>query len=369
MDKFDINQLYSPGNLYLFPNYLDSKIKNKLEIIWSGLELNEHVFIMSSGTSSIKSLKSYAISKDSLIKNARAVNDFLDINPEDKWLASLPYFHIGGLSIYIRAYESNSTNIIFESKWDPNEFVLKIAQENINYTSLVPTQLFDLVDLKLECPASMKGVYIGGDFLSSELKNIALSLGWPIIETFGMTETSSQICSSYSKNMKNGFMEVLNIHRVFCRKGKTYLNSNSLFTCEIKVLENDTIVEFCQNSEFELKDKIDFFEEGKVQYLKPLGRVDEEIKIKGRLYSFLKLKDIAYDIFLEEKVYGKVELVVNEDLRDGKLLGLWFEVDISDRIPRIITMLNIRLPKVLNIKFHKEFNSLERTPLGKLRKN
>ena len=109
MENFDIKRFYQPGNLYLIPPYISEVIQSELRKYWDGLDLTEHVFILSSGTSSQTAIKSYAISKLAIVSNAVAVNEFLNVDSSTKWFSSLPYFHIGGLSIYVRAYESKSS--------------------------------------------------------------------------------------------------------------------------------------------------------------------------------------------------------------------------------------------------------------------
>jgi len=92
-------------HLYLVSKHNEAK-RNLFEREWQSRTYDEpHVFILSSGTTSKKSIDSFAISKRALLENARSVNKRFGITNKDKWLASLSPFHIGGLSIFARAIQ------------------------------------------------------------------------------------------------------------------------------------------------------------------------------------------------------------------------------------------------------------------------
>ena len=368
MAKFDVENFYQAGNLYLIPPYIHEDIQAELKAYWDSLELTEHVFILSSGTSSKGAIKSYAISKGAIIANAVAVNGFLGTNSSSAWLSSLPYFHIGGLSIFVRAHESNSSLIQDEGSWDPSKFNKMLETNKINFTSLVPTQLYDLVKNKYKAPNNLLGVFIGGDFLNSTLRNLALGLGWPLIETYGMTETSSQIASSFSQKMIDGYLELLPIHSLIKHNnndGEYKINSSSLFTLEM-ILDQGIWSTLYAGEGFLIKDHMDLILRENKSFLKPLGRWDEQIKIKGRLYNFLELKDIAHKIFFELGVYSKMELVLEDDNREGKILTLWYEKRAVDTLQRVEELLSDRFPLVLKITNTVEFPQLPKNIMGKL---
>ena len=225
-----VEMIEQDQNIYLIPPYLDEKTSESLMTIWKNLKLRNHVFLCSSGTSSGTRIKSYALSKDALFANARAVNEFLNVTSNDVWMQSLPSYHVGGLSIIFRTIAANNKRVEWYSKWNPFKFYEFLLSENINYCSIVPTQLYDLVKNKLSSPPGLKGIFVGGDFMSEALANKALQLNWPIIQTFGMTEVCSQLASSYYQNINNGLLDILPVHNVFSDNENFRVFSPCLFT-------------------------------------------------------------------------------------------------------------------------------------------
>src|SRR6266571_4853844 len=88
----------------------------RLERVMPALE--GHVFVATSGTTG--AMKLVALSKDAVLASARAVNERLEVRPNDVWCRVLPLFHVGGLGIRARAYLSRSR--VIEMEWDPETF-------------------------------------------------------------------------------------------------------------------------------------------------------------------------------------------------------------------------------------------------------
>lgn len=168
---------------------------------------NEHhcheplVWIMSSGSSALSqsSFKLIGLSHKALFASAASVNDHLQVQPEDSWLNILPLFHVGGLSILYRALQADiSCHNLWSSdfKWNPSHFIQECQRRQATLTSLVPTQVYDLVKEKLSPPKNLRAIVVGGARLSTELYQQARQLGWPLLPSFGMTEAASQIATA-----------------------------------------------------------------------------------------------------------------------------------------------------------------------------
>ena len=117
----------------------------------------------------------------------------LGINANDNWLICMPLFHVGGLAIAWRSV-INGTAITLLPKFDEQQVLEAIASEKVTLISLVPTMLNRL----LEHPQSqnlqnLRAILLGGAPASSELIERCLQLNLPIMPTYGMTETASQI--------------------------------------------------------------------------------------------------------------------------------------------------------------------------------
>lgn len=152
------------------------------------------ILVPTSGTTSHQ-LKIVVLKKENVLNAAKKVNAYLKTDANDTWLVSLPLHHIAGLSILARTF-LNKNKIFCRTKWDPQTFVDILFQWNINYCSLVPTQVFDILSHNLSAPKNLKAVLVGGSSLTAHHEIAMIKLGWPLLKTFGMTETAAFIGTS-----------------------------------------------------------------------------------------------------------------------------------------------------------------------------
>ncbi len=150
---------------------------------------NETALIMftsgSSGTS-----KAVILTFNNLIQSARIGNQILNQNEKDRWLASLPFYHIGGFSIFVRAYLSGASVIIPESL-KTNNIISAIKKYKPTLASFVSTQLKRLIENNVKPNKELKNILIGGGFTCKELSIKAIKKGWKITKVYGSTEVSS----------------------------------------------------------------------------------------------------------------------------------------------------------------------------------
>jgi O-succinylbenzoic acid--CoA ligase len=116
----------------------------------------------------------------------------LGVDPADRWLCCLPVDHIGGLSILIRSV-IYGTGAIIHSRFDPERVARELAAD-ASIVSLVPTQLRRLLaeEAPIERP---RLVLVGGGPLPRPLLDEALSRGANVVQTYGLTEACSQVCT------------------------------------------------------------------------------------------------------------------------------------------------------------------------------
>lgn len=108
---------------------------------------------------------------------------------DDRWLLSLPFAHVGGLSVLLRCLRARRTVVLCLPGTDP---FAAATQGRATIASLVPTQLARLVEAKVRAPSTLRVVLLGGAAAASRLVDDALALGWPVVPTYGLTETGSQ---------------------------------------------------------------------------------------------------------------------------------------------------------------------------------
>ncbi|HEX2123624.1 MAG TPA: AMP-binding protein [Thermoanaerobaculia bacterium] len=153
-------------------------------------DLRAHVWMATSGTTG--ALKLVGLAKRAILASAAAVNRHLDSAPSDVWCCVLPTFHVGGLGIHARAALSGAR--VVTAQWEPRTFVELCEAEGVTLASLVPAQVHDLMGLR--APASLRAIVVGGGALSMEEYERGRAEGWPLLPSYGMTETASQAATA-----------------------------------------------------------------------------------------------------------------------------------------------------------------------------
>jgi len=153
------------------------------------LEVNDPAIIIFTSGSTNKS-KGIILSFNSLFNSALSSNQLLRYTRSDRWLASLPFYHVGGFSIITRSLLFGIPLII------PDSLSTEDLKESLNklqptFISLVAAQLKKLVDDEISPNPELKNCLIGGGFSDLELVTKANELGWPVNIVYGSTETSS----------------------------------------------------------------------------------------------------------------------------------------------------------------------------------
>lgn len=120
----------------------------------------------------------------------------LGVRPDDRWLLNLPLHHIGGMAIVFRA-AIYGTTVVVHDRFDADSTWEVIESEGVTQLSLVATTLRRLLDAQpaRRCPSQLRSVLVGGGPVPAELIDEARDQGFPILPTYGMTETASQIAT------------------------------------------------------------------------------------------------------------------------------------------------------------------------------
>jgi O-succinylbenzoic acid--CoA ligase len=124
--------------------------------------------------------------------NALGSNANIMLRPRDRWLHSLPLYHVGGLSILIRCLLAGATIALPGHGAPIGE---SIAGLGATHVSLVSTQLLRLFREDIEL-AGLKAVLMGGGPVSASLVDEALSRGLPVHTSYGLTEMASQVTTT-----------------------------------------------------------------------------------------------------------------------------------------------------------------------------
>jgi O-succinylbenzoic acid--CoA ligase len=120
----------------------------------------------------------------------------LGLHDTDRWLACLPFYHVGGLSILLRSVIYGITVIVHE-RFNPVAVNHAIDEDGITIVSVVSTMLQRMLEQRGErpYPPSLRCVLLGGGPAPRPLLEACSQRGIPVVQTYGLTETASQVAT------------------------------------------------------------------------------------------------------------------------------------------------------------------------------
>ncbi|MFE8698155.1 o-succinylbenzoate--CoA ligase [Cytobacillus sp. FJAT-53684] len=117
----------------------------------------------------------------------------LGLSEKDCWLCTVPLFHISGYSILMRSIIYGMKMVILET-FNERAVIEIIRSEKVTIMSVVSTMLNRIeAELKDNLPAEFRCMLLGGGPAPKSLLEKCVSKQIPVFQTYGMTETSSQI--------------------------------------------------------------------------------------------------------------------------------------------------------------------------------
>jgi O-succinylbenzoic acid--CoA ligase len=115
----------------------------------------------------------------------------IGVDPADRWLCCVPLSHIAGLSIVMRSVIYGTAAVLHDG-FDVDRVAAALEADGITVVSLVTTMLTRL----LEAGADLSGpraILVGGGPVPEEPLEEALAKGATVVQTYGLTETCSQV--------------------------------------------------------------------------------------------------------------------------------------------------------------------------------
>lgn len=310
------------GPLWLVSPRLEPWQKKQLSEICRRVPFaREMVWLLSSGSQSVQSVKCIGLTRAAIEASAEAVNKHLNAQASDRWLIAIPEYHIGGFAIGIRATLSKS-RVFHLPKWNAKKFVSALDKNKISLTSLVPTQIYDLVSANLKSPTSLRAVVVGGGSLSPDLYGRARALGWPVLPSYGLTEAASQVATAELSSLDGNDLpfprlKILSHLKARTEGGRLCLRGASLaqWIARSSTKGDFTLEVTCPNGWYVTED----LAEVTATFLKPLGRTDEVVKILGTLVA---LPDVhrSFEEFLTAKAFDFTLLTVTDARQENRLV-------------------------------------------------
>lgn len=128
------------------------------------------------------------------LASARASAENLGGGSDQRWLACLPLFHVGGMAMLTRCAWYGA-GLVLHPKFDPGAVLDSLERDGVSHVSLVGAALARLLDVNPSGPPapSLKTTLIGGGPVSPDLMKRARSVSLPALLTYGLTEATSQV--------------------------------------------------------------------------------------------------------------------------------------------------------------------------------
>lgn len=126
----------------------------------------------------------------------------LGIHEDDRWLACVPMFHVSGLSILMKSVIYGMSVVVHET-FDAEKANREICENGVTMMSVVTAMLTKMVD-GLDgdrYPDHFRCMLLGGGPAPQVLLEKCRDLGIPVFQSFGMSETASQIVTLSPENM------------------------------------------------------------------------------------------------------------------------------------------------------------------------
>ena len=325
---------------------------------------SNHVGIATSGSTGTSLGKLILLSREALETSARAVNERFQSGPHDVWMKSLPDFHVGGLGILIRAHLSGAK--VFEDrlpKWDAHGFVKQVEEAKATLISLVPTQVFDLVQVNVRAPESVRSVIVGGGRLETSLRERANALGWPCLASYGMTETCSQIATALTPEDPR---LVLLSHATArtTETGRLAVRAGSLLSAQIVFNERGAELYDPKQGDWFVSEDRGHVEDGNRLVID--GRDADFVKIGGEGVWVSKLEETLERLKLELGFQGDAVVLAAQDDRLGAMIVLLATRNSQASVEELVEAFDSRVLPFERIRRLELVDAIPRSALGKL---
>lgn len=322
---------------------------------------DEAVVIFTSGSSAQP--KGVVHTFDSLVNSILNGSKVLNQNIGDRWLASLPFYHIGGFQIICRALSSGCEIII------PTDLRIESIKKSLfkfkpTHISLVAAQLKRLIEENTIPDQTLKLSLIGGGFSEDNLLLEAARKGWNPIRVYGSTETASFVTATTAEEIiskpNTVGKAVENVKLKISSEGEILISTKSLFKNYLndeKARYEKIINEFYHSGDLGKIDKDDylFVEARRTDLIVSGGENINPIEVENELLKIPSIKEAC--VFpIQDEHWGQIAAaaLVTDEIIDEEYLKNELKKNLASfKIPKKFFFVG-KLPKTTLGKIERE---------------
>lgn len=268
--------------------------RDLFEFILHWFDQSEQVSIYTSGSTGIP--KKIHISKANMVLSASRTLRYFDVKAGENVLLCLPVKYIAGMMMVVRAFVG-SLNLITVS---PQKLSLHKLSETIDFASMVPLQLANLIDGG-ENLNNLRKLLLGGAPVAQTLTDkIIIKCKGEVWETYGMTETITHVAVRKIKDEPQLFHAIDGVS--FSVDERECLVIHDALLGSDNIITNDR-VDLISSTAFRL-----------------LGRIDHVINSGG-----IKIQPEELERLMESYIHGKFCITYLADESLGQMVVLVIE--------------------------------------------
>lgn len=139
--------------------------------------------------------------------SAKGSNEIIPLTSADRWLLSLPLYHVSGLAITVRCLLSGAGLVVVSD----GDLMSAMQRGKATHVSLVSTQLQRLIadEKNHDLLRSLKCILLGGSAIPQTLIEHSLKLGLNLYLSYGLTEMTSQVATGKISQINQPCVKVL----------------------------------------------------------------------------------------------------------------------------------------------------------------
>lgn len=228
---FPINVKLTKEEINRQVNFIGCKVLTEDKTINKSIADSSAALIMFTSGSTGEN-KAVVHSLNSLFASVSSIDKEIHLEENKKWLASLPFYRIGGFQIIIRSLLTGGT-LCIPSGISTENIINGIIHFKPDYISLVNATYRSLLQSSINGLKNTKAIFIGGGPVESSLLKEGISKGLPVYKVYGSTETGSMISILKPEDAENKIDSAgkpLPGVKLEIEQNEILVSTNSLFT-------------------------------------------------------------------------------------------------------------------------------------------